>query len=472
VHARNARTAIAVDPRRSDQRRIAAAVLSAILPGLGQAFNGRRRAALVFGVPSVILILAAWLVFANNSSTMLLARAIAPSTLQALLILNVLILVWRILAVVDAYATGDSFAQSGRAERIDRPSARRSRRVRPSRGSVLALAAVLLLVALPHLLAWSWGVAASSAFGRIFAPGVHDGPTTPAELPALNERINVLILGVDKTPKRTAALTDSMMVVSIDPVGHTISMVSLPRDLVNVPLGDGNTFAPKLNSLVSYAERHKAAFPDGGVAALKRAIGALLGVEIQYHARIDIVGFVKLVDAVDGVDVVVKDALNDPRYDGYGLGHRGYKIEPGSYHMNGSEALAYVRSRQGVGDSDFKRADRQQQVLIALRARATEAGSLLFRLPALFDALGNLVETDVPVEALPDLAAAVDAVGPGDITRMVVRHPLVAGTRNRYGSVQVPDIAAIRRVVAGLLGPPGVPPVPWPTPRPSASPTP
>jgi LCP family protein required for cell wall assembly len=442
----------ATDPPPSQSRRILSTIASGFLPGLGQAINRRRRLAMWMLIPSLIVLLIVAALLALVPPLRLAAAAIAPGTLQLLLILDLLVLAWRLLSVGQAF--------------FDPVHGRR-----PSRVSIAVLAIVVLLVAAPHALAWSWGSAAQSAFGKIFQPATQGGlPVAPH--PALDERVNVLVIGVDKTPNRTASLTDSMMVVSLDPVGHTVSMVSLPRDLVNVPLGDGNVFAPKLNSLVSYADRHRDQFPEGGVAALQRAIGALLGIDIHYYARIDMVGFVKVVDAVGGVDIDVKVRLDDPRYDGYGLGHKGYQIEPGHYHMNGYEALAYARTRQGVGDSDFKRADRQQQVLVALRARATEAGSLLFRLPGLLDALGDLVETNVPIDRLPDLAAAVDEVGPGAITRMVVQHPLVKGGRNQYGSVQIPDLKAIRAVIKGLIGPPGVEPIPWPTPKPSAKPKP
>ena len=110
-----------------------------------------------------------------------------------------------------------------------------------------------------------------------------------------------------------------MMVVSLDPVGRTVSMVSIPRDLVNVPLGDGNVYGPKLNSLMCYADRHPDAFPDGGIAALEDAVGALLGIPIHYYARIDFVGFIAMVDAVGGVDINVDEGFSRPSYDGFGL---------------------------------------------------------------------------------------------------------------------------------------------------------
>src|SRR5205085_1504632 len=144
-------------------------------------------------------------------------------------------------------------------------------------------------------------------FGRIFAGSpVRSVSSIPP--PGDRERLNVLLLGVDAAPGRTEALTDSMIVVSLDPVGRTVSMVSIPRDLASVPLGNGtgDVFGPKINSLASWADRHPAEFPNGGVRALEDAIGALLGIPIHYYARVDLGGFAAMVDAVGGVEIDVK----------------------------------------------------------------------------------------------------------------------------------------------------------------------
>ena len=137
-----------------------------------------------------------------------------------------------------------------------------------------------------------------------------------------------------------------MIVASLDPVGDTVSIVSIPRDLVNVPLGDGDVFGPKLNSLMSYADRHPEDFPNGGMRALQDAIGALLGIQIHYYAQVDFGGFIAMVDAVGGVDVNVKKGFEDPNYDGYGFDQRGFSINAGQHHLNGIEALAYARVRK------------------------------------------------------------------------------------------------------------------------------
>ena len=97
----------------------------------------------------------------------------------------------------------------------------------------------------------------------------------------------------------------------------------MPRDLIDTPLGNGDIFGPKLNSLMSYADRHPKHFPKGGMRTLEDAVGALLDIPIHYYARLDFRGFIKMVDAVGGVDIVAPRAFEDPGYDGYGLGTQG-----------------------------------------------------------------------------------------------------------------------------------------------------
>jgi polyisoprenyl-teichoic acid--peptidoglycan teichoic acid transferase len=431
-----------------DVPRSVAALLSAIVPGLGQAFNRRPRAMALFLVPVLVLAGAIAVVLATTPRPVLLVRLVEPGVLQALLVLDVVLLGWRLVAVGHAF--------------LDRRYPRR-----PGPAAVVVAVALVAVTVAPHLLAGSWIDAAQSAFGRIFQADAASAGGAPMPALPLADRINILIVGIDKIPGRTATLTDSMMVASLDPVGRTVSLVSLPRDLVNVPLGNGSEFGPKLNSLWGYAERHPDEFPKGGMAALESAVGALLGIRIDYYARMDFIGFVKMIDAVGGVDITVQHGFVDPLYDGYGVKKRGYAVTAGWHHFNGVAALAYARSRQATGESDFRRAERQQEVLLALRDKLLARGELFWRVPELLSTFGDMVATDVPVQLLPSLAAIVDDMGAGGATRVVIAAPLVRPGRSEYGSVQVPDLAQIRQVAAGLFTTPGTPPLPWPAASPS-----
>jgi len=413
-----------------------------------------------FAVPVLILLALVVLKFATSSPTRLFASIVSPTAMSTLLVLNVVLLVWRFAAVMHAFFDGRYPGRSGRA-------------------GASALALLVIAVVVPHGIANAWGLSAQSAFASVFVGEAGPGPGLNVAAgqtgPGHDERLNILVVGIDKTPWRTATLTDSMMVVSIDPVGETVSIVSLPRDIVKTPLGDGDTYAPKINSLMAYADAHPAKFPQGGMRALEDAVGALLGIPIHYYAKIDFFGFTKLVNAVGGVDINVKKGFYDPKYDGIGVNMNnklGWGVTAGLHHFNGWQALAYARSRYAPGETDFTRAARQQEVLLAIRARLMEDGSLLANLPSLLSAFGGLVTTDLPTDRLPDLAAIADNMGPNSIYRMVLGHPLVGGHKDPvYGSVQVPDLPAIRAAIAAIMPPPGGVPVPWSSAKPSPLPT-
>lgn len=422
-----------------------AAGLSAVIPGLGQAVNRDARLAAIFAAPLVVVVVITWLLLQLNSPTRLLASLIVPSTLTVLLVLNGLFLLWRLAAVGQAF--------------LDRRFTSN-----PTGRGWLGLVLVMGFVAAPHAFGQWVGTTGLATFDRVFDS--RDGPQAAPTGPGVDERLNVLLVGIDAEPGRTAELTDTLIVVSLDPVGDTVTMVSIPRDMVNVPLGNGDTYGPKINSLLGYVDRNPDEFPQGGFEALEGAIGSLLGIDIHYHVEADLAGFVRMVDAVGGVEVDVKRALDDPKYT-FEDGRKGWSVAPGRRHFSGYDALAYARIRRTPGENDFTRAERQQQILVAIRNAAVRGDNLLFRLPALMDAVGDSMRTDMPVDRLPELAAIAEEVDGGRTVRIVIRHPLVRPATNRYGAVQVPDVVAIRQVAARAFSQPGVPPQPWPTPEPS-----
>ena len=440
----------------SDLRRLAPAFLSAIVPGLGQAMNGRTRLAKRLAYPFLFLVAVLGLVVLTQSPTKLIATAVAPTTMTALLVLNAGVLALRLAAVVHAFLDSRPVAPPGRL-------------------AAAGIVALVVAVAAPHALAHLWGAAAKSAFERVFTGndvlGVDSGPQLVPTGPGHDERLNILLIGLDKASGRTATLTDTLMVVSIDPVGETVSMLSIPRDLVDVPLPDGTKYISKLNSLYSYAEAHRDAFPDGGPKALEDAIGTLLGVKIHAYALMEMMAFVEMVDTVGGIDLVVPRAFTDPEYDGMGLGHHGYTIEAGPHHFTGYDALGYVRTRRGPTETDFKRQERQQEMLIALRDKMLDAGSLLVHLPEHLETLGKFVRTDLPPSLLPTLAGVADLMDRDAIARVVLQRPYIKGGVDQRGSIQRPVLDKIRALARQLFTAPGVLPAPLVTPPPSVSPS-
>ena len=154
-------------------------------------------------------------------------------------------------------------------------------------------------------------------------------------------------------------------------------MISFPRDLSSLPLWDGRTYKGKINSLMTYAQAHPKEFPDGGLPTLMKELGFLLGVPMHYYAAIDLAGFVTMVDLVGGVTVDNPRAIDDPGYGGWTNGHPiGFHLTAGKHRLDGQTALAYVRSRKGIGDNDFTRSRRQQQVLVALGKKLADPAML------------------------------------------------------------------------------------------------
>lgn len=226
---------------------------------------------------------------------------------------------------------------------------------------------------------------------------------TPLPLPDWNkkERVNILLLGLDKRPDEQYSRTDTIMVASVDPVAKTVGIMSLPRDLrVTIP-GHG---LDKINAAYVFGDIDK--YPGGGVGLLKRTIFLNFGINVHYFAQVDFHGFEKVVDTFGGVTVDNPYPLKDDFYPTETNGYVGIYFPAGLQHLNGKQALQYARTRHA--DNDFGRAARQQQVILALRQQAItrDLPSKFFQL---LDVLGASVRTDLSVQQ----AAALAKLGQG-----------------------------------------------------------
>jgi LCP family protein required for cell wall assembly len=428
-----------------DPRAPLAAFLSFLFPGLGQAYNGERALAALLAVP-VLVIVAAILGVSLAARTGVIARLLDARFLIGLIVLDLALLGWRLVAIAQAH--------------------RRRRPFSTRRWTTWATAVVLLLTLVMHAVpAWYATLAidtlstvaadtADPATGDSGAREGFDPLPPPSEQPEVTrgERVNILLVGVDFAPGRTTDLTDTMLIVSLDPDTGRTSMLSVPRDLYGAPLPDGREWDAKLNSLMASASNNPAEFPLGGPGTLKATISELLDVPIHYFAAINIIGFKQAIDVIGGVDVTNPRLINDPLYFNEFGEHTGFYLEPGTYHMDGATAVAYARTRQGIGDNDFTRADRQQQILAAVRDKLT-AGNLILALPGLLDAVKNTIATDLPESRLPELAAALQEADTDALERAVIQPPLVTPATASDGAyILIPDIEGIRELAADLLG--------------------
>ena len=453
-------------PRRRRASRYGPAFLSSIIPGLGQLVTGRRTLAALFLFPVVLLVVGVLVALVVMGPTRLATSFIEPEVIWALLGLQALFVVWRLLAM--GASVLDPAYPKPRARDIV-PIGLLILFIVVPQGFVLAVTDQARQTAdevfvgddatdgawVPATIAPTYGTPGFTDDGDVLPAGASPSPTDGPQ------RVNVLLVGVDSAPNRNTYLTDTMIVASLDPVGGTVSMVSIPRDMVDVPLPNGRKFAGKINSLVSYARHNPKQFKGAngnGFDVLQGALGTLLGLRIDYYAVVNLYGFRNVIDKLGGVNVNVERGFCDPTYTHFGF-DRGFSITAGKHHLDGWEALAYARVRHAAGESDFTRAARQQEVLSGLRDRLVNGGFLDDPI-GLLKSLSSTVQTNVPRRMVPDIVEWAKDVGREDTYRDVIDHPLVRGTLDRRGSVQIPDIKGIRALADRLFTPPGTAPAP------------
>ncbi len=431
--------------RRTDPRSAAAALLSFLFPGLGQGYNGQWLLAAALAAPMVLVVgLGVAVVLTGGGST--LTRLLDARILVAIIALNVALVGWRIVAIIQAHA-------------------RRGRLSWRAWTTWVTVGLVVITLAM-HALPSYYAAKAIDTLGSVALEGgarlfdARAGNDTDIGIPSVQpevasgERLTILLVGVDFAPGRTANLTDTMLVATVDPDTGRAALVSVPRDLYGVPIGDGRIYNAKLNSLLSAAEADRSTYPLGGPATLKAAISELLDTRIHYFAAIDMEGLREAVDTLGGIDVVVDHPLVDPAYRDTLTGARGFSIGAGPQHLDGTTALAYARSRKSAGETDFTRAERQQQILTAMAAELT-AGNLLTALPGLLDAVRDNVATDIPSSRLSSIASALQAANLDDVDRVVLTPDGGYATveiASAAGYILHPDLDAIHALGRRLFG--------------------
>ena len=217
----------------------------------------------------------------------------------------------------------------------------------------------------------------------------------PAD-PKERERLDVLILGIrGENDPYGGQLTDTIILASINTKSHKTALISIPRDTyIKLPIV--NTSA-KLNEAYEVGE-HKQ--PNGGgIALAKLAVEKIAGVNIDYAIVIDFLAFKETVDLLGGIDVNAAK----PLHENLQWGGKEFVVEHGINHMDGDTALFYVRSR--FTTSDFDRARRQQEVILAIKQKATSLGFISSpqKLFGVLDILGRHVKTDLTASEISKL---------------------------------------------------------------------
>ncbi|HEY3164548.1 MAG TPA: LCP family protein [Candidatus Limnocylindrales bacterium] len=488
----------AQDSRPRARSPFVAAVLSLLFPGLGHAYAGAYQRALGFAAPPILVGALLTGIFLRMDAPRLAAFILTPWVLPGIFVVNLLVLVYRVVAIIDAYrvtAFLNAVEMSG-GGRLGRP------RLVFNPVSIAGLFAVLLVMSGGHIVVARYDLLAKDVLDDpcIFLAndeaGTADCDQTPSgspsgsveptdepidsasptstpppnqgsalpnvSVPPWNEtdRLNILLIGSDQRPNEGTYNTDTLIVVSIDPVSHQVAMFSLPRDSTDVPLPPGTPLAnayggvypSKINSLFT-AVRNRADLVAGnsktrGYNALKQVLGNLYDLDIKYFVEVNFDGFKQVVDAMGGVTINVQVPVIDDVYPSdTGRRARVY-IPAGIQHMTGAEALVYARSRHG--SDDFDRGYRQQRVLTSLREQANIA-NLIPRIPELLKAVRATVKTDIPQGELAKLAGLADTIDTKNIRSYVFSYP-------RYGTQilapiykYLPDVNKIRAAVASAF---------------------
>ena len=226
--------------------------------------------------------------------------------------------------------------------------------------------------------------------------------------------VTILMLGSDEGLRQAGDRTDTMIVAAIQRKTRRAVLFGIPRNLVGV---DG--FGEPLNAL--YQRR--------GATGLKHAISRLLGLRVDYHAMVNLDGFVEMVDALGGVRIAVKERIVDEvTRPAWGETKPKIDVYPGrTYRFTGRTALAYVRSRKS--SSDYRRMARQRCFISAL-AEQLDVASVLRHFSSLADAVESSVRTDIPLNRAPDLMRLAAGVDSKETLTETFGPPYFAGRRS------------------------------------------
>jgi LCP family protein required for cell wall assembly len=418
--------------------RLLAALLSFLWPGLGQLYARRRITAAIFAIPVVLA--AVWLMLQLTNGLEWFGASFFDESFALTFVLGGALLgAWRVVAMMHAYTTTGPLH-------------------RPQLLDSGVLAVLILVVVAVHAgvvyESWAWyrfdvdlpnntlvdnqptnppssrpTVAPSPTQpewqpGGSYAPPNATPEVTPTSGPT--HRITILLTGLD----RAHSMNDTLMLVSLDTDTNKVAMISLPRDTAYFDYywGGAAGINTKINNFSNLVAQGKIHAPDPSMTALANEVGFLVGVRVDYYAAIEFQGFANMVDAVGGVCVWNAKAINDPS--------SGTHIAAGNVCLDGQTALKYVRSRHTT--SDYARAHRQQDVLVAIaRKMATPAG--LGTLPRVLGLAAKTIQTNFPLKTVRNYVSIVQHLGTGDITQCVLGppynyHPATALTKGAWTS--------------------------------------
>jgi LCP family protein required for cell wall assembly len=299
------------------------------------------------------------------------------------------------------------------------------------------------MVVAGFLIAGILGLAAY--FMPVFQTG-YNSTLGAGSIPNLNpvtsptQPFTVLLLGSDDDAKfpLDRVNTQSMILIRVDPTSKQATMLSIPRDLW-VPIPDQGT--GKIST----------AYQVGGARAAVAAVESNFKVHVDDYVWIGLNGLVKLIDQLGGVNLFVTNPVLDDFYpmdlnpNGNPYDYYRIAVLPGSTHLDGVRALQYVRSRHGDQRGDFARSERQQQLLLAIKAQTKHSN--IANLPTVANAMNGEIKTSIGLDRLRALLAIANDFDGTHIHRVVLVPPYTTEGYAAGQDVLFPDWGQILPLV-------------------------
>jgi polyisoprenyl-teichoic acid--peptidoglycan teichoic acid transferase len=298
-------------------------------------------------------------------------------------------------------------------------------------------------------------------------PGMTPLPTIAPTLdPLANYQMNdprtkrILLLGIDQRRGFNEGddryfRTDTMMVVNIDPVRKTVGILSIPRDLwVDIP--DGGQ-PGRINTANSRGD--SGGYPGGGPALAVATVEQNLGLRIDNYLLVNFDVFTTVVNTVapNGVEICVRETIDDPTYPDAGYGTIHVHFDPGCQSLDAERLLQYARTRKTQG-SDFDRARRQQEVIKAMQAHVLSLGGIgqfITQAPTLWNELKDSFKTDLTLEEIISLGVLAQDIPRENIRTGVIDNLYVEFAKTAQGDdILIPNYNAIRGLIQQVFNPP------------------
>lgn len=312
------------------------------------------------------------------------------------------------------------------------------------------------------------GIAPSSCAGQTTVPVTTPGETplagaataTPVvsapqvELPPPWDgasRVTIMVIGLDFRDWEAdlgAPRSDTMLLLTIDPVAKTAGMLSVPRDMwVNIP-GFGYS---KMNNAYSLGEAFH--LPGLGPGLAMKTVENFLGIDIQYFAQVDFTTFEKMIDTIGGVCLTVPEKITVGRtYEHQAI------LEPGYQCLDGKSTLGYARARYTEG-ADVARAARQQQVILAIRDKIINPANflaLISQAPTLYAELSAGINTNLSMNDAMRLAVLAKDIPLESIQKGVIDYTMMQDGLTTLDGLQAailrPYPDKIRELVDTIFG--------------------